>query len=55
VDSEKRAFIERAARDYARRREVDWNLVRFDLVNVVLGDPPELELLRDAFHHRRTI
>jgi putative endonuclease len=55
VDSEKRAFIERAARDYARRREVAWDMVRFDLVNVVLGEQPQLELLHDAFHPRRTI
>jgi len=55
VDSEKRAFIERAARDYARRRRVAWEHVRFDLVSVVPGDPPQVELLRDAFHRRRTL
>jgi len=55
VDREKRAFIERAARDYARRSEVDWNGVRFDLVNVVLGHPPRVELRKDAFPHRRTL
>ena len=49
VDQEKRTFIQRAARDYARRREVDWNEVRFDLVSVVLGDPPRVELRKDAF------
>ena len=55
VDQEKRTFIERAARDYARRSEVDWNAVRFDVVNVVLGDPPQVELRKDAFSHRRTL
>jgi putative endonuclease len=55
VDQEKQIFIERAARDYARRREVDWNAVRFDVVNVVLGDPPQIELRKDAFSHRRTL
>jgi putative endonuclease len=55
VDQQKRTFIERAARDYARRREVDWNQVRFDVVNVVLGDPPRVELRKDAFPHPRTI
>jgi putative endonuclease len=49
VDQQKRTFIERAARDYARRREVDWNQVRFDIVDVVLGDPPRVELFMDAF------
>jgi putative endonuclease len=55
VDSEKRALIERAARDYARRRGVDWEQVRFDLVMVLLGDTPQVELRKDAFHHQRTI
>jgi putative endonuclease len=56
VDSEKRAFIERAARDYARRREVEWEQVRFDLVSVVLGHSPySVELRKDAFHPRRTL
>jgi len=51
VDQQKRTFIERAARDYARRSDVDWNDVRFDIVNVVLGDSPHVELLLDAFPH----
>jgi putative endonuclease len=55
VDAEKRLFIERAARDYARRREVDWNEVRFDVVNIVLGDTPRVELRKDAFPRRRTL
>jgi putative endonuclease len=55
VDQEKRIFIERAARDYARRSQVDWNAVRFDIVNVVLGDPAQVELRKDAFSHRRTL
>jgi putative endonuclease len=55
VDSEKRAFIVRAARDYARRREIPWEQVRFDLVNVVLDDPPRVELMPDAFHPQRTL
>jgi putative endonuclease len=52
VNQEKRTFIERAARDYARRSEVDWNNVRFDIVNIVLGNPPRLELRKDAFGRR---
>ena len=55
VDQDKRTFIERAARDYARRREVDWNEVRFDVVNIVLGDRQRIELRKDAFPHRRTL
>jgi putative endonuclease len=55
VDSQKKVFIERAARDYARRRGVKWEQVRFDVASVVLDDPPRLELQRDAFHHARTL
>jgi putative endonuclease len=55
VDSEKQAFIERAARDYARRHEPDWEQVRFDVVSVVLAKPPQVELLKDAFHRQRTL
>jgi putative endonuclease len=55
VDPEKRAQIERAAREYARRAGVDWGAVRFDIVNVVFTRPPQIELLRDAFGPSRTI
>ncbi len=55
VDQEKRTFLERAARDYARRREVNWNEVRFDVVNIILGQPPRVELRKDAFPRRRTL
>jgi putative endonuclease len=55
VDPEKQRHIERAAREYARRAEVDWGLVRFDIVSVLLTRPPRIELLRDAFGPRRTL
>jgi putative endonuclease len=55
VDGEKQAHIERAAREYARRAGVDWGAVRFDIVNVLLTRPPQVELLRDAFGPKRTI
>jgi putative endonuclease len=55
VDSEKQGHLERAAREYARRAEVDWEHVRFDIVSVLLTEPPEVELLRDAFRPRRTL
>jgi putative endonuclease len=48
VDEEKRTFLRRAARDYARRAGVSWELVRFDQVNIVL-EPRHAELFRDAF------
>ena len=49
VDHDKRKHLVRAAREYARRAGVDWNVVRFDLVNVVMEKPVRLKLLRDAF------
>ena len=52
VYEEKRRFVERAARDYARRKEVAWNEVRFDIVNIVLGETPRVELRKDAFPRR---
>jgi putative endonuclease len=55
VDREKERFLERAARDYARRAGVDWNQVRFDIVSVVFSQPPRIELFADAFKPRRTL
>lgn len=55
VDQEKQRFLERSARDYARRAGVDWNCVRFDIVSVVFGDPVHIELFADAFEPRRTL
>jgi putative endonuclease len=55
VDSEKQGYLERAAREYARRAEVEWEHVRFDIVSILLTEPPEVELLRDAFRPRRTL
>ena len=50
VDAEKRAKIQRAARDYARRAGVEWSRTRFDIVSIVLGGRrPRIEWMRDAF------
>ena len=55
VDPEKQRHIERVGREYARRANVDFGLVRFDIVSVLLTRPPKIELLRDAFGPRRTL
>lgn len=55
VDGEKERFLERAARDYARRAGVDWSCVRFDIVSVVFTEPPTIELFADAFEPLRTL
>lgn len=49
VGEEKRIHIRRVAREYARKTNTPMDRVRFDLVNVILSDPPELEWLRGAF------
>lgn len=49
VDAEKQLALERTARDYSRRSGVEWGKTRFDIVSVVLGKPPKIEWLRDAF------
>ena len=49
VDAEKRARLERAARDYLRRAGIPWRDARFDIVSIVLEKPPRIEWLRDAF------
>ncbi len=49
VDREKQLHLQRAARDYARRADVEWSRVRFDVITVLSTRPPEVHLLRDAF------
>ena len=49
VDADKRRFLERAARSYARRAGIDWTAARFDIVTVILGRPPRIDLIQDAF------
>lgn len=49
INSEKLQRILRAARDFARRWDVGWENVRFDIVSVVLGKPPAVMHHRDVF------
>ena len=55
IDRDKLRHIERAARDYARRAGVEWERVRFDVVNIILSRPPRIELRKDAFPRGRTL
>ena len=55
VDEEKQRFLERAARDYARRAGVDWDRARFDIVSVVFTNPVRIVHFADAFGPRRTL
>jgi putative endonuclease len=49
VDLRKRRQLARAARAYRRLFEVEDQPYRFDVVTVVLADPPAVELLRNYF------
>lgn len=55
VDRYKMQRLERVARDYVRRAEVPWDRTRFEIVNVILGEPPQIELLPNGFRLSRTI
>lgn len=55
VDSAKQGYLVRVARDYAGRAGVDWGAVRFDIVSILLTEPPGIGLIRDAFRPKRTI
>jgi putative endonuclease len=53
-DAEKHQHLLRAARHYARVRGVPLESVRFDLVTVLLTNPPELTLFRGmSFSEKR--
>ncbi len=49
IGSEKRRKLFRGAREYVRRCGADWSHVRFDIITVVLTDPPAIEHYRDVF------
>jgi putative endonuclease len=49
IGPEKERHLIRVAREYARKIDMPMERVRFDVVSVVLADPPELTLFRGAF------
>jgi putative endonuclease len=49
IGDRKRAHLLRVAREYTRKTELPWERVRFDVVTVILSQPPQIELMRDAF------
>jgi len=49
VDAEKQKYMGRAARDYARRANVEWERTRFDIVSIVLGPKVRIQWFREAF------
>ena len=55
VDREKQRHLMRAAREYTRRADIDWERVRFDIVSVVFEHPPRIVHFPDAFSARRSL
>jgi putative endonuclease len=49
VNPEKQRHLIRVAREYARKTETPWEQVRFDVVSIVMDEPPTITLLRGAF------
>ncbi len=49
VGQEKRRHLIRAAKEYTRRADIDFGRVRFDVVSVLLGGEPRIELYKAAF------
>lgn len=54
VGPDKRQRMLRAAREYARRADIEWRLARFDIVNVVFSDPPAITHLEDVLGANQT-
>ena len=55
VDRDKERDLRRAAGEYLRRRGVARDQARFDLVNIILAEEPEIEWIKDAFPVSRTL
>ena len=55
VGNDKERDLRRAAGEYLRRRGVAASRARFDLVSVLLTNPPQIEWIRDAFPVSRRI
>lgn len=49
IGEEKRAALVRVARAYSKKADVPFERVRFDIVTVVLGEPPVIEHHRNSF------
>jgi putative endonuclease len=53
IGPEKQRKIIRTARNYVLKSNADWSLVRFDIVTVMLADPPVVNHYQDAFYPAR--
>ena len=55
VGLQKEKDLRRAAGDYLRRSGTAWEQARFDLLNIILTEPPRIEWIKDAFRPSRRI
>jgi putative endonuclease len=55
VGRDKEKYLRRAAGDYLRRSGAAWEQARFDILNIILTEPPEIEWIKDAFPVSRRI
>lgn len=53
VGVEKQRHLLRAALEYARRADVDWHLLRFDIVSIIFATPPVITHLKDVIPLRQ--
>lgn len=53
VGLEKEQHMLRAALEFARRADVGWENLRFDIVGIVFTEPPAITHLRDVIELRR--
>ena len=49
VDDKKQQYLIRVARDYARRANVEWNDVRFDIISISGVKNPVIRHFKNAF------
>ena len=55
MGADKERDLRRAAAEYLRRAGAAQQQARFDLVSIVLANPPQIEWIRDAFPVSRTV
>ena len=55
VGWQKERDLRRVAGDYLRRSGTAWEQARFDLLNIILTEPPGIEWIKDAFRPSRKI
>ncbi|HVO99873.1 MAG TPA: YraN family protein [Bryobacteraceae bacterium] len=53
IGEEKRDHLIKIARAYTRKSATPWDRVRFDVIGIVLTEPPTIEHFRDALPARR--